>query len=40
MLKSTMNMNSKIYKVTMKKLLFFFQQIYFKKEDMDRLENI
>ena len=35
-----MNMNSKIYKVTMKKLLVFFQQIYFKKEDMDRLENI
>lgn len=40
MLKSTMNMNSKIYKVTMKKLLAFFQQIFFKKEDMDRLKTI
>ena len=36
-----MNMNFKIYKVTMKKITGFFQQIFFfLKEDMDRLKTI
>ena len=39
MLKGTMNMNFKIYKVTMKKLLFFSNN-FFLKGDMDRLKTI